>query len=275
MPRPQWNQRYQNRASNRSTYVHPKIYGATAELQRQRWQLQISLRTWAIVSATAALAALGWLLFASPAFAIRRIDVVGSVSPDVLAEIQQLQGQNLLAYSTGSMTAKLRTAQSSIDQLAVYKGLPDTLRIEVGLRTPVLRWKAGDDEYLLDGEGIPFQRGSGYTQTSADESAPLVVDLAKQPVTVGRRFMSPDFVRTIGELHHAWPLRFPVDVDHYELGQSSFSLGVITSAGWTAELDTTRSIEPQLVALGEVFAKFHDTIRESVDLRVEGRAYYK
>lgn len=275
MSRPQWNQRYQQRASSRSAYVHPKIYGATPRAERAKFQVHVSLRIWAVMSATAAIGALGWLLFASPAFAIRQIDVVGSVTPDVLTEIQQLQGRNLLGYSTGSMTQKLRASQSSISQLAVYKGLPDTLRIEVGLRTPVLRWKTGDDEYLLDAEGIPFRRGAGYTQTSADDSAPLVVDLAKQPVVVSKRFMSPDFIKLVSQLHHDFPLRFPVGVDHYELGQSTFSLTLVTSAGWKAEFDTNRSIEPQLTALGEVFAKFHDGIKESVDLRVEGRAYYK
>lgn len=225
--------------------------------------------------ATAAIAALAWLLFVSPAFAIRRIDVVGSVTPDVLTEIQQLQGRNLLSYSTGSMTERLRSAQSSIKQLAVSKGLPDTLRIEVGLRTPVLRWQSADEEYLLDGEGIPFKRGAGYTQTSADELAPLVVDKAVQPVIIGQRFISPNFVALVTELHHDFPLRFPVGIDRFELGESTFSLTLVTDAGWTAQFDTGRAIEPQLTALGEVFAKFHEGIKESVDLRVEGRAFYR
>lgn len=275
MPRPHWNTKYQQRASSRSAFVHPKIYGATPRPERPSLSIRISLRTWALLTATAALACLGWLLFASPAFAIRRIDVVGSVTPDVLAEIQQLQGRNLLAYSTDSMAERLLGAQSSIKQLAVYKGLPDTLRIEVGLRSPVLRWKTGEDEYLLDAEGIPFQRGAGYTQTTADESAPLVIDLAKQPVSAGKRFMSPDFIALVGTLDHEFPIRFPLKVDHYELGESTFSLTLVTDAGWKAYFDSTRAIEPQLTALGDVFGKFHDGIKEYIDLRVEGRAYYK
>lgn len=275
MSRPIWQQRYRNQASSRAAYIHPKIYGATPPPKQRRFSLRISLRVWAVLSALAALGAIVWLLFLSPAFVIRRIDVIGSVTPDVLQTFQVLQGRNLLAYSTGSMGDQLRSEQSSIRDLRVTKGLPDTLRIEVGLRAPALRWRSGSEEVLIDTAGVPFKRGTGLTETSGTESAPLVVDTHAQTVTLGTPLVRAAFVALIVKLGQDFPVRFPVSIDHFEIGESTFEVRLVTTAGWSVLVDTTRAIDPQLDAFGQVFTKYHDEIHQYVDLRVEGRAYYQ
>lgn len=274
MPRPNWSERYQRQVRSRGKYVHPKIYGTTPRVARPA-TVQISTKTWALVSASLAVCALGWFLFASPAFAIRRIDVVGAVTPDVVAEIQSLQGKNLLRYSTGSMTGRLRQSQSSIRDLTVFKGLPDTLRIEIGLRDAVLRWQSTDQEYLIDAAGIPFRRGAGYTETTTQASAPLVVDTAGQPVVVGKPIVSQQFSDFVRQANREFPSRFPLEVDRFELGESTFEVRLVTKDGWYVFFDTNRPVEAQLDALGKVFTAFHDDIKQYVDLRIEGRAYYQ
>ena len=183
-PRSSWRDRYQGSAARHGRYLHPKIYGTTQREAEPTFHIEFDLRIWALITTASAVLLAAWFLFFSPAFAIETIDVVGTVTPDILQDIQSLQGKNLLAYSSGSMTTRLRGAQSSIRTLAISKGLPNTLRIEVVQRTPVLRWTSGETKYLIDAHGEAFQRGMGFTETADDDPIPEVVDEFKQPVVM-------------------------------------------------------------------------------------------
>lgn len=273
-PRPSWRDRYQRGSVGRSRLVHPKIYGTTPR-ERPTFRLSIGIKVWAISAAVFATLCVAWFLFLSPAFAIQRIDVVGTVTPDVLSEIQQLQGKNLLAYSSGNMDEKLRGAQSSIRTLEISKGLPNTLRIELVLRTPVLRWKSGDETYFIDANGEAFQRGEGYVSPTDDRPVPEIVDTYAQPVVSGRPIIRKELVAFVETLDREFPSKFPVGVRNYEIGESTLQLALVTEPGWKILLDTTRPVDAQLEATKQVFERFHDQIREYVDLRVEGRAYFK
>ena len=193
----------------------------------------------------------------------------------MLTEIYTLYQTNILTYSTTGMTAKLKAHQSSIKDLHISKGLPHTLRVGVELRTPVMRWQHGDAHDLLDEDGVLFQYGDTSLNGVSIETLPIVVDLQNESGTQGQQLMSRQFVTFIRHTNDFFHDHFPIPVDHFEIGQSSFEVTLVTKDGWKALLDTTRQPEPQLQALQQVFEKFHGDIHDYVDLRVSGRAYFK
>ncbi|MBI4032600.1 hypothetical protein HY374_02745 [Candidatus Berkelbacteria bacterium] len=272
-PRPSWQTRYRTRGVGREQFRNPKIFAATPGGESHR-TFTVPRPVWLGLGVAVLVAALGWVLFLSPTFAIEQIDVVGEVTPEVQGEINQLYGKNLLTYSASGMAARLRTAQTSIRDLQVFKGLPRTLRLELALRDPVLAWKSGDQTYLLDEHGIAFQVPA-IEERIKDLELVTIVDTGLQPVVLGEQLIRRELVDFATDVGSTFPKRFPLTIDRLEVGQSTLELVMVTSAGWRVFLDTTRQLDPQLQSLTKVFETFHDQIKEYVDLRIEGRAYFK
>lgn len=258
----------------RSQYQNPKIHRQTPS-NVAPFRLEVPRRVWIGVAVCTLLGAAAWVIFGSTTFHIQQIDVVGSANEAVRAEIEELRGVNILTYSTGGMTARLKEAQSSIETLHISKGLPHTLRVEVALRTPVIRWERGGESYLLDEDGVVFQHAPGSGMDEVIAGLPRVVDLQAEPVIPGKKVMSRQFVAFIRETTATFADQFPIALDHFELSQTSFEITLVTKSTWKAVFDTTRPPQPQLESLRQVFEHFHDDIHEYVDLRVPGRAYFK
>lgn len=263
-----------SRSGSRAAYRNPKIHRATPNVSAP-WRIAIPIRFWIGLVIVAILGGASWFIFGSSFFRIQRIDVLGGANEVVQTEIHSLFNTNILTYSTKGMTAKLKADQSSIKDLHISKGLPHTLRVGVELRTPVMRWQHGDAHDLLDEDGTLFQYGDTTLNGVSIETLPMVVDLQNQPGTQGQQLMSRQFVVFIRHTNDFFHDHFPIPIDHFEIGQSSFEVTLVTKDGWKALLDTTRQPEPQLQALQQVFEHFHGDIHEYVDLRVSGRAYFK
>lgn len=258
----------------RSQYQNPKIHRQTPA-NNAPFRVDIPRWVWLVLVAGMVAGGVGWLIFGSATFKIQQIEIVGSVNEAVQAEIEGLRGTNILTYSSGGMTSRLKAAQSSIETLTIAKGLPRTLRIGVTLRDPVIRWERGSEAYLLDEDGIVFQYAPGAGMDEEVATLPRVVDLQSEPVVPGKKVMSRQFVTFIHDTATAFVDQFPIGLDHFELGQTSFEITLVTKSGWKAVLDTTRPPQPQLDSLQQVFEHFHDDIHEYVDLRIPGRAYFK
>ena len=230
---------------------------------------------WIVFCALLVVGTAAWVVFGSTTFRITQIEVLGSVNEEVRLEVEQLRGTNILTYSTSGMTARLKSAQSSIEELSISKGLPNTLRVAVTLREPVARWERGGELYLLDKDGVAFQYASGSNMDEAVSTLPRIVDIQAEPVVQGKKMMSRQFMQFIAETSAVFTDQFPIALDHFEIGQTSFEATLVTVSNWKVLLDTTRSPRPQLDSLQQVFEHFHDDIHEYVDLRVSGRAYFK
>ncbi len=265
---------YAPRSSAGRIHGNPRILRPTAANRIPPRRITVPKGVWIGLGCAVVATALGWFLFGSRFFRVDKIEVVGSVTDAVRADIDALSGVNVLTYSTGGIESRLTKAQPSIGTLLISKGLPRTLRVEVTLRVPVLAWQSGDERDLVDADGTVFRDVDGPSGTAA-AGLPLVVDTARQPVTQGSALVSRQFVMFLRAADDTFRSKFPVAVDRYELGQSSFEVALVTAEGWRALLDTTREPGPQLAGLQQVFERFHGDIHEYVDLRVPGRAYFK
>lgn len=272
-PRPSWQSRYRTSGLRRERFRSGKLFTPTPT-ERPGFRLSVPKPVWLGLGLAGLVGVAGWFFFLSPTFAIERIDVVGDVTPEVQAEVNSLYGKNLLTYSSGGMADRLRSAQSSIRDLQVFKGLPDTIRLEIALRDPVLAWRSQDQLYLIDAAGVAFQVANPEERIT-ERGLVTVVDTANQPVIIGEQHIRRELVAFIRQLGSDFSRKFPLTVDRIEVGQSTFELTLVTSAGWRVVVDSTRTLDPQLDALISIFASFHDNIKEYVDLRIEGRAYFK
>lgn len=272
-PQPSWRAKYRARAKSRGQYKNPGIYERTPEHRPPRMS-NLTLKFWAVLASIGALVALIWLFFFSHTFAIEEVTIVGSVTPDVRATIHTIYGRNLLRYSATDLRTQLAASQSSVRELEIFKGLPDTLRIDIALRDPVAVWERDGTTYFLDATGVLFDLNPDVADSVA-ASLVRIRDTQLQPVTPGAQLVGESFVAFVIQLADSFPSKFPLKIERIELAETTFEVTVVTDAGWRAQLDTTRQLEPQLAALQKIFERFHDQITEYVDLRIPERAYFK
>ncbi len=269
MARPDWRRHLAQ--ERKLQYRHPKIYGRTPSHEPTARRLptkRIVLGALVVFG----LSALIWFVLGSDVFTVKSIRIVGSVTPAVREEVESLQGEHILLFSTGDMATRLRQAQSSIDRLELSKGLPSTLLVTVTQRQPVLLWESGGIEYAVDRNGVAFVVTD---ETQPVDTLPRVVDQGAVPTVPGRMIASPSFIHFVHALAEQFPEEFPVGLTQVAIGQSTFELAAHTDDGWYALFDTQRSIPPQLESLQSVFERYHADIHEYVDLRVSGKAYFK
>lgn len=265
--------RFSAKANRQSRYLHPKIYGKTPKIEVPK-ELFFNKHALKALLLFGVLGGIIWFIFGSSYFKIKEINIVGSVTASVKSEIDALEGKNLLTYSAKGMTEKIKTSQSSIKDLNIYKGFPDALRVEVVMRDPQMSWKSQGKTYLIDADGVAFQAAEGELVTF-ENKLPEVIDPFSQPVKLGNKLVSKGFIEFVKELGNSFEKRMPIKIKEIQVGETTLEVAVVTDKGWKALFSTTRSPEAQLDALIKIVEQFHDDIKEYVDLRISGRAYYK
>ncbi len=126
-----------------------RIRRASAGLNRTR-----SLALLAIILSVLALYGAN----ASAAFGYRRLDIVGAgitSEATIRHELAVTDAANLFRLSTAGMADRLR-ALPTVADASIEVALPDTLRIRVVERQPILVWKVGDRQFLVDADRVAF-----------------------------------------------------------------------------------------------------------------------
>jgi hypothetical protein len=162
------------------------------------------------VRAAAALVALGaaaalYGLVGSPVFGVERVIVDGARLTS-RAEIEAALGLDLRTSVFGLAIDRLEDRLRNLPAVAAARVrvvLPDTVAVEIVERRPILAWRAGDDLYLVDGDGVlvarvpapgPRTSASPGAGEPADPPTTLRHDGAVLPVIDDRRASGRPFV---------------------------------------------------------------------------------
>ena len=95
---------------------------------------------------------------ASSAFGFSQLTIEGQRFTADVAVRDQLalpSGANLFGLSTEALAQRIRSLPTVADA-SVSVALPDTLSVRLVERTPLLVWRVGDRDYLVDREGTLF-----------------------------------------------------------------------------------------------------------------------
>ncbi len=102
---------------------------------------------------------------ASSAFAYRRLALSGATytpAAEVSGAIRAELGRNLFTLSTAGMAERLRSLPTVRDA-SVEVALPDTLRVRLEEREPIVVWVVGEARFLVDTDRNAFARDDGTT----------------------------------------------------------------------------------------------------------------
>ncbi|EKD56781.1 MAG: hypothetical protein ACD_58C00093G0004 [uncultured bacterium] len=253
-------------------YRNPKIYTTTSSNGEGVYLSKKSVGLIGIVIITAIFL---WWVFGSGFFKVKEIIIKGSLNAEVQSEIESFKGKNILTFVLGNTEEKLAQKQSSIKEINILRGIPNTLKIDVTVRKPIFSWKSQDKTYLVDDGGIAFLEGDGVVVNEEGTKLSLLADTNNMPVEPSKQIVTKEFVSFINDLIKYAPEKSGVNIGEMRIFETTFELEADTDQGYKIKLDTTRNVVTQLEVLKKIVDQYRNQIKEYVDLRVEGRVYYK
>jgi POTRA domain, FtsQ-type len=94
----------------------------------------------------------------SPAFGLQRVDLSGASwtsSEAVQAELGVADGTNLVTLRTDALAARIETLPA-VRSAEVSVDLPNTIKVRLDERVPILVWQTPAGRYLVDASGVAF-----------------------------------------------------------------------------------------------------------------------
>lgn len=255
-----------------TSYRNPKIFNRKLKPPRKRLQLAISGRM--IGNVVIALVILTGiiLIFFSSYFKISDVMVEGvqTINADDLKTFIT-KGQNLILFKTEPVKEAIMRKYPQIKDIAILKGLPNAVKIQIIERQGRLVWLSDGKRYLIDSEGVATR------EVSETESMgiPVVADQKNIPVTSNQLLLSPDFIAFVDYINQHLYETTNLKPTGFFVEETTYDLSVTTDANIKLMFETVRSPQSQLENLKKILANFRDKITEYIDLRVEDWAYYK
>ncbi len=179
--------------------------------------------------------------------------------------------RNSLLLDPGSLSTNLLASQPGLQSAKVTRTWPHGLSVKVSERRPSLGWQTGGQSYLVDKDGSiigPLQSAAGL---------PVVTDSSNLPVKTGDKVVAPRFISFVQQIAAGLPKQ-GFKVTALRIPETSSELYVSTNRNLMIKFDTTREASDELLSLQQVMKQLsgaHKTPAEYIDLRVEGKAYYK
>ncbi|KKW29463.1 MAG: hypothetical protein UY73_C0017G0005 [Parcubacteria group bacterium GW2011_GWA2_52_8] len=250
----------------------------------------IGLHTpWRQLSVLLGFGIIAYFSFFSSVFLISKVEVgEGGFSAEQLSEIVAgmrdrrvylVPSNHLLLINRDSV---LRALQTEIPQIRSVTSFSRTglgsIRLGLEERESKYVWQSGEDYFLLDQDGVVFQRVLNYDPPVYPEL--LLVDRSAQPVVVGDNVDAGRLMELVTELVALWPdvvaqtsyqsFSFP--------GVASLDIFVRTGIGFQVYIDVERSVTAQLRSLNllltrEIKPETYAGL-SYIDLRLPDVAYY-
>lgn len=248
--------------------IQPKIYSTDQKFRPQR-----KISWWRLIFLFLVLAGMGYLLFFSRYFNISDVVVEGadsSRSKDIKNIVEQnAKGKNLFLFQKESTEKQIVAGFAEISFAAIYRGVPNALKVRIIERKPTLIWQVNDKNFLVDQVGVAFK------ETSDTKKLPIVIDQKENSLSTGTKVASKGFVAFIVYLVKNIEKTNSIKIMKILVPESNFEIHVVTDQGWQIYFDTTRPAKLQLGALNQVLPQIKGKVKEYIDLRTDNWAYYK
>lgn len=214
-------------------------------------------------------------------FKIKSVSVEGVV----LGNEAELKGQVTLG-SNLFFIDKQRILQNIsrnplYEEVHVYKGLPDGIKIVVKEREAILLWQSGPKLYVLDKDGIAFMDFNVADLADPNTIAggklsnlPKVVDTKSVTVQSGKWVVSSSFMKFIATVQSDIAKIFPEFVtSKVEVMDTTYDVAFVSKDGMRVIFNTLGSPDVQVRNLVRLFQQKKIDNKSIVDLRINRWAY--
>lgn len=214
-----------------------------------------------------------YLLFFSRYFVVHEVMVEGNhfvSSDDIKSFIPE--NSNIFRLNIAATKKKIIAAKPEIKDLVIYRGIPNAIKIVVLERDGKIVWQSGSDLFLISSAGEVAEK---IPLNEIPLNIPKVIDTKNLPTVIGAKLVSPNFVNFILTAYNTLYTEAGVKPLDFSVQETTFDINLQTDGGFYVKLNTLRSAETQISNLKKVLAEKRSDVHEYVDLRINGRAYYK
>lgn len=251
-------------------YRAPGVFGGkkiTEENESKNSALLTKISVYALL-----VLVLVFIVFKSSFFNIKEVMVEGNQNiPEEEVAAYAPKGENIFLYNIKIVKTKIFAEHPEIKDVMIYRGIPNAIKIVILEEDAKLVWQTGIDRYLLSSEGKISKK------LVAGESVdyPTVIDKKNIAVKSGDYIVSPSFVAFVNNIKSQCLEATNLKPDHFEVNETTFDVYMYTDSGIYVKFNSARNSGKQLENLKLVLVQKKDQIKEYVDLRIDGWAYYK
>jgi cell division septal protein FtsQ len=222
-----------------------------------------------------------YFIFYSSFFTISNLEIEGTQlasQKDVrqLSLDQISQSRNIWKFNDFQLEQKIKNDFPVVDQVIVQKGIPNTIRVKVTEREPVIIWKVENKSYLVDKVGIPFSDVKTYQNANKELSNQLITvrDTSKLPVKLNQRLVTSNWINFIIKIDRLLINEVQLPARRYQIKETAFDVYAISDKGKLI-FDSNRPAEEQISALNKAVNSINKNRFTYLDLRIKGWVYYK
>jgi cell division septal protein FtsQ len=216
--------------------------------------------------------ALAYVFLFSSWFKIGEIMIEGNslLSKELVKESIPI-GQNIFLLNIDKTRTTLLKRFPEIKSVEIYRGIPNAIKIVLLEREGKIRWQSGDSVYLISDQGEVVRKIIG----DEGKDSPKIIDKTNLPVVPGTQLVSPSFIAFVSNVNTNFYEIVNIKPLDFEVGETTFDVVLRTDAGFYVKLNTLRSSKKQLENLKKVLVAKRQDVKEYVDIRIDGWAYYK
>lgn len=192
-----------------------------------------------------------------------------------------LSGKNLLVARSGVLERKLEDDFKKIERAEVKKVFPGTIIVSILERKALLVWCSGESCVLVDEKGMAYAEADFDSQEIRENNLIVIHDQSRSEISFDRAVFDPRYGNFLVEFRKksedSLGVRFTQNFDTPKA--ISGDLTGTTEEGWKVNLNATVGAEKEISMLKIVLDKNISPEKrkelEYVDLRTEGKVYYK
>ncbi|MCL5407075.1 MAG: FtsQ-type POTRA domain-containing protein [Patescibacteria group bacterium] len=248
---------------------NPKVYNPSYAVEKKKFSKVYIY----IILILIVLGGLIYFLFYSSFFKIKNIVIENSNNSEISKIFQELNGANIFRFNSSKTQAEITQKFPEVKGAKITRGLPDTLKIQFSEVSAKVIWQTGQKNFLVDGNGEIYKE----IQLSdvSQNNLPIIKDNNNVSVNLGQKILSGNFLDFVTELNTTFNQETGFKINQFEINETLFQVDALTDQSWKVIFDTTRSVPDQLADLKKFLADHKNEVTQYIDVRIEGRVYYK
>lgn len=258
--------------SGAKKYRRPLVFSGTNFKSKPEKTKYPIVSFWKLIVLLIFILTLLYIIFYSKYFRIKEIIIQGNVLTSEENISQHIPNNSNIFLFNSSKTKKLILQNNpEIKNIDIIRGIPNALKIVILEHDNKIIWESGGNRYLVSSQGKVTKKIN-----QEDVFAyPSVIDNKNVPVEISANIVSSSFISFIININSKLFESTNLSPLYFQVNETTFDLNLYTDSGIYIKFNTMRSSAKQLDNLKKVLIAKKSEIKEYVDLRIDGLAYFK